>query len=230
MNSSNFIRKHFLFLMMVIFTSLNALGQTNVTQSNFTGLVVPKSMASGGSTRLPVLFRATVSSLNANTTYRYYTQAATSAQIGTTNAGAGNPMLINSTGTTFTYSTTPGVTTAGGYETFTTDANGSYTGWFGFVYTTNANFTAGNVLYPTLTIANSSGTIVHRRALDLGITVYAFGTTSTGCSFIQSTGSSATAKNFVALYENTNGTGRPVAVTCVENISAAIGSSSRLQH
>jgi hypothetical protein len=209
---------------MVIFTSLNALGQINVAQSNFTGLVVPKAMSSGSTTRLPVLFRATISSLNASTTYRYYTQGAIGTQIGTTNSGAGNPMFINSSGTTFTYSTAPSVTTAGGYETFTTDANGSYTGWFGFVYTNNANYTAGNVIYPTLTIANSSGTIVNRRALDLGITVYAFGTASANCSFIQSTGSSATAKNFVALYENTTGTGRPVAVTCVENISAAIGS------
>jgi hypothetical protein len=225
MNSINYIQRHFLILMLVIITSIKALGQINVSQSNFTGLVVPKAMSSGSTTRLPILFRATISSLTANTTYRYYTQGAISSQIGTTNPGAGNPMFINSAGTTFTYSTAPSVTTAGGYETFTTDANGSYTGWFGFVYTSNANFTAGNVIYPTLTIANSSGTIVNRRALDLGITVYAFGTASTGCSFIQSTGSSATAKNFVALYENVSGTGRPVAVTCVENISAAIGSA-----
>jgi hypothetical protein len=224
MNSINYIQRYFLILMLVIITSINALGQINLSQSNFTGLVVPKAMSSGSTTRLPILFRATVSSLTANTIYRYYTQGAISSQIGTTNPGAGNPMFINSAGTTFTYSTAPSVTTAGGYETFTTDANGSYTGWFGFVYTSNANFTAGNVIFPTLTIANSSGTIVNRRALDLGVTVYAFGTASTGCSFIQSTGTSATAKNFVALYENVSGTGRPVAVTCVENISAAIGS------
>ena len=143
-----------LFAFMLVFT-LQAKAQINVVQSNFTGVVVPKAMASGGTTRLPVIFRATLSSLTANTTYRYYTQAALSTQIGTTSVGAGNPMLISSNGATYTYSTGPSVTTAGGYETFTTDANGSYTGWFGFVNTSNANFTAGNVVYPTVTIANT---------------------------------------------------------------------------
>jgi hypothetical protein len=30
---------------------------------------------------------------------------------------------------------------------FTTDASGNYTGWFSFVNTGNARFTAGNVIF-----------------------------------------------------------------------------------
>ena len=44
---------------------------------------------------------------------------------------------------TYTYVSTQSTTTAGGYGTFTTDATGKYTGWFGVVPTNNpARFSA----------------------------------------------------------------------------------------
>lgn len=206
----------------------------NVTQSNFTGVIVPQYMASGTSTRLPILFRATISGLTANTTYRYFVQGATnsnangaSIDFGTTNPGAGNPLLINTTGTTYTYTTSPAVTTAGNHETFTTNASGSYTGWFGFVNTGNGRFTAGNAVFPCMTIANTSGTVLFRRALDVSITVLTF-STSAGAnngSFYQGTTTSATAKNTVALFDNVAGTGRPLFVSPVNAIGATIAST-----
>jgi len=119
------------------------------------------------------------------------------------------------------------MTTAGTYDTFTTDVAGSYTGWFGFVNTGNAQFAAGNIIYPVITLntGGTSSTVGKRLALDVGILVQAFSASAgaNNCSFIQST-SSATAKNLVVLYDNVSGTGRPLSVVPVESIGVAIGS------
>ena len=191
-------------------------------------------MASGTSTRLPVMFRATVTGLTANTTYRYYVQGATnstagggSVDFGTVNAGAGNPLLINTVGTTYTYTTSPGLTTASNYETFTTNVSGTYTGWFGFVNTGNARFTAGNLIYPCIVIGNTSGTVLFRRALDVSITVLAYSTSAgaTNGSFLQEASSAATQKNTACIYDNTAGTGRPLYISPIESIGTAIAST-----
>ncbi|WP_298152512.1 YDG domain-containing protein [Flavobacterium sp.] len=197
-----------------------------LTQSGFTGVIVPQYMASGTSTRLPIIFRATVSGLTPNTSYRYFINGALTTDFGTPNPGAGNPLLVNSDGTSFIYSSSASLSTAGNYETFTTDSSGNYSGWFGFANTGNARFTAGNAIYPTIIIGNSTGTLTYyRKALDQSITVLSFGTAANATSgtLIKST-SSATAKNFVQLYGNTTGTGRPIASTVVESIGLTIGS------
>ena len=227
-----FFEKKMRFLLPILLLVLGnfSWGQ-NLTQSGFTGLVVPKYMAAGTSTRMPVVFRATVSGLTANTTYRYYTNGATNStagggtvDIGTANSGAGNSLLINTANTTYTYTTGPTLTTAGTYETFTTDSSGNFTGWFAFVNTGNARFTAGNIVYPSIVIGNTSGTVLFRKALDLGINVLAFGGAgATNGTFIKST-TSATAKNFAVLFDNTTGTGRPIAVSLIESIGTTVAS------
>jgi YDG domain len=221
-------------ILFILFWGTNFVGfGQNLTQSGFTGVIVPQYMASGTASRLPVIFRATVSGLTANTSYRYYAQGATNSTVGggtvdfgTANSGAGNPLLINATGTTFSYPS-PSLSTAGGYETLTTDATGSYTGWFGFVNTGNARFTAGNTVFPTITLnTGGTGTTVNRRlALDIGITILAFGGAGTNNgSLLQSISTSATAKNLVAIYDNTAGSGRPLSVSVIESIGVTIAS------
>ncbi|MBE2219454.1 MAG: T9SS type A sorting domain-containing protein [Ignavibacteria bacterium] len=212
-------------LMLLAFCSIS-FGQS-LTQSNFSGLLVPKYMGSGTSTRLPVVFRAEIQSLMPNTTYRYYVQAALFSDLGSTNPGAGNPMLISQNGSSFTYSTSPSLTTAGGYETFMTDGTGKYKGWFAFVNTGNARFTAGNYVMPTITIDSAgSGTVKFRLALNDSIKVLGFATTAgtnngTGIYGI----SNASPKNIVALFDNTAGTGKPLAVTFLESASVTIAST-----
>lgn len=199
----------------------------NLTQSNFGGMLVPRYMGSGTSTRLPVVFRAEIQSLAPNTTYRYYVQAALYSDLGSTNPGAGNPMLISQNGTVFTYTTSPSLTTSGGYETFMTDGTGKYRGWFAFVNTGNARFTAGNYVIPTITIDSAgSGTVKFRLALNDSIKVLGF---SASAGSNNGTGiygiSNGTPKNMVALFDNTTGTGKPLAVTFLENASVTIAST-----
>ena len=56
-----------------------------LTQTGFTAVLVPQYAGSGTATRLPIIYRATVSGLTANTLYRYYTQAGISTDLTTTN-------------------------------------------------------------------------------------------------------------------------------------------------
>ncbi|WP_170982871.1 ExeM/NucH family extracellular endonuclease [Dyadobacter frigoris] len=196
-----------------------------VTQTGFTSVITPQYMSSGTATRLPVMFRATVTGLTASTVYRYFTGGAITTDFGGTNPGAGNPLMISTNGTTYTYTSGASTTTAGNYETFTTDGSGNYTGWFGFVNTGNARFTAGNDVYPVIVIASSTGTILFRNVLDTSIKVlgYSAAPAANNGSFLKET-SSATAKNLVAIYDNIAGTGRPLFLSPVEATGATIAS------
>ncbi|GAA3925336.1 hypothetical protein GCM10022406_09190 [Hymenobacter algoricola] len=214
---------------------LPLLGRAQIlTQADFTGVVVPQFMGSGTATRLPVMYRATVSNLTPGTLYRYFTQGATnsaagggSVDIGGSGTGAGNPLLINSTSGTYSYTTAPTFTTAGTYETFITDATGSFTGWFGFVNTGNGRFTGGNVVFPAIALAkDATPTITEKRlALNQGITVLTFAATAGAANGTFIKGASfATPRNLVAIYDNAAGAGRPLGVTVVEPISVTIAS------
>lgn len=223
--------KHFSALwgrqLLALLLLLPLLGRAqNLTQAGFTGVLVPQYAGSGTATRQPVMYRATVSGLTANTLYRYYTQAAISTDLGTTAAGAGNPLLITPGATpattTYAYTSSAGLSAAGGYATFTTNAAGSYTGWFGYVNTGNSRFTAGNTLYMTIVLATDAApaTIEKRLALDQTLTVLALGTGTTAADATGLRGSSAaTPKNLVAVYGNETGTGRPLGLTVVEAIA-----------
>lgn len=183
-------------------------------------------MSSGDATRLPVIFRATITGLTPSTSYRYYNQLATDADLTANNSGAGNPLFISQDGLTYTYATGTSLTTAGRYGTFTTDASGNYTGWFGAVNTGNAKFAGGALLYATLTLGDATGTSLGRRALSVPFKVLAYSTaagTNNG-SFLKETTSGATSKNIVAIYDNTAGTGRPLYVAPVEATGATIAS------
>jgi hypothetical protein len=197
-----------------------------VIQSDFVSDIIPSYMASGSSTRLAVVIRATVQNLNPNSLYRYFNQGAIFSDIGSTNPGAGNPLLINIDSVNYHYTTSPSLTTAGNYGVFRTNSSGQYTGWFGFVNTGNARFTAGNHIIPTIVIGDSTGVLVSRRALDDSILVLAFGNT---IAPTQGTGifgrSSGIPKNIVCLYDNLNGTGKPVSITYLENDGTTISSS-----
>ncbi|MFZ4589991.1 MAG: BNR-repeat neuraminidase N-terminal domain-containing protein [Ignavibacteria bacterium] len=190
---------------------------TALTMSNFTG-VIPKYMASGTSTRLPVTFYGSVGGLTPGKTYRYYNMAAIYSDLGTTNSGAGILMLINKLTQTFTYSSLGSLTTAGQYGTFTANGSGNYTGWFAFLNSGNARFTAGNYVMPSIILGDSVGTVIARYALNDSINVLGFSTTAGAPNGTGIYGVSlALPKNFVALYDNTTGTGRPLSQTYVED-------------
>lgn len=207
-------KKMFLVLLLILLINDS---NAQVAQGNFTGVTVPQYICSGTSTRLPYIYRATVSGLLPNTYYRYYLNACVRTDFGSTNSGAGNPLFIN--GSNFRYSTSTSLSTYPGYDSLLTNANGTYTGWFGFVHTGNTRFTAGNYIYPTITLDSAgSGVAVYRFALSDSIKVLSFATAVNSTS---STGlygiSFATPKNIITTYDNTDNTGRPLTVAFVES-------------
>jgi hypothetical protein len=182
-----------------------------------------QGIASGSSNtkRLPFAYRVALSNLSANATYRFYNQCVVSGDSATA-SGAGNVLFANATG--FGRTSSPGLSTVGTYGTFTTDANGSYTGWFMNEPTGNAaRFTAGMQVYMRIVLNDGNNGTAAKTYLTTTTyaTVIAFNTTGANTGTGIRGNSSATAKNFVVLYDNLAGTGQPLAATLVEDDGVA---------
>ncbi|MBF9237309.1 T9SS type A sorting domain-containing protein [Hymenobacter sp. BT683] len=214
-----------------------AIQAQNITQTDFTGVIVPQFVSGGNNstsnpgTRLPYVFRATLTNLTASTTYRYFVTASIATDL-TGTGGAGVILSLtpgtDAASTVYATSSTGSLGTEGSYASFTTDAAGTYTGWFGYVNSGNARFsTPGNVLFPMITLATDAApaTIVARRALDLGATVVLFGNAATGNGTMVNGASSATPKNLVFTYDNTTGAGRPLSGGLVESVGVTTGTT-----
>jgi hypothetical protein len=198
-----------------------------LTKTNFTSVAAPQFSGSGNGSRLPVMYYATISGLKPNTIYRYVNQAAIGTDLGGTALGAGNPLLIDYTVSppTFIYSSAPSVGGTNSYGLFETNAGGSFTGAFGFVNTGNARFTAGNMIYPSIEVAEdvTYPAAQYRYALSDSIRVLAFGNTihADSGTFIKGL-SLATPGNVVGLWNTVDGNlvaQRPLSMTIVENIT-----------
>ena len=203
---------------------------TALSMSNYISVLCPKYMSSGTAARLPVAVRGTVQGLVPNKTYRYYNMMGISTDIGTTAAGAGILMLVNTTTGTFTYSSLGSLTTSGQYETFVANSSGNYTGWFGSLNSGNARFTAGNYVYPTIVLGDSVGTLLARYAMNDSIQVLAV-SASTGATYGSGVFgiSLGVPKNFVALYDNVAGTGKPLSTSWIENQGYTFTASTAIQ-
>lgn len=166
--------------------------------------------------RIPYAFRATLSGLTANATFRYINSAVVATD-SPTDAGAGNPIFVSPTGT-FTRTTSASFVTAGQYGEFTTDASGSYTGWFMIEATGNARFAAGGDVFMRIRLNNGAGgTTAVQYFTTQAVTVLTFATTADLISgtAIRAT-SNASPKNFAFLYGENAHPARPLAGTSIE--------------
>jgi hypothetical protein len=175
--------------------------------------------------RIPFAYRATVSNLTPNATYRFYNSVELTSALPTAQ-GAGNNIFTGATqGANFTYSTSPSLTTAGGYGTFTTDANGAYTGWFIIAPSGNATrFVPGTILNTRIVLNDGNNGTAVATILKSNQTITVINTVaSAGAN--NGTGlwgtSSATDKNFIFVYDTVSGSNRPLSGTFVENDGAA---------
>lgn len=168
--------------------------------------------------RVPYVYRATLSSLIPNKTYKYINQVVTSADGATVN-GAGNVIFVGPSGN-FYRSSSPSFATPENHGEFTTDADGSYTGWFITEPTGNARFTPGNHVFMRIRLNDGQGGTTAVSYLTTADSVLAIGMANTPDNL---SGSAvygklfSEAKNFAVLYDNTAGTGRPLAATFIED-------------
>jgi hypothetical protein len=169
--------------------------------------------------KIPFACRMTVSGLTAGATYRAYNRFVTDPAL--TDNGQGNYIVVNPSTGTFTRVTSATFSVAGRYVEFVADATGSYTGWFIAEPTiATTHYQPGTLLYFRLLLNNGAGgtSVATRVTYATPVTVLGFGSGATqGTGLRSAPVTSYGAKNFVMLYANVDGTGRPEAGTFVEN-------------
>lgn len=205
-------------LLLLSLFQLNA----QYSSANVQGVIVPRYMGSGGSTRLPVMCRLRIVGLDPNSMYQYSTRGMVASDFGSTSdfTGAGNALLIDSGGFRYNFNGTVSWTTSASIDTFYSDRTGVYEGWFGFIYTSNSKFTAGKHVYIGITARGGTGPTTHRMYCSDSIRVLGFSSTrNTGDSFCTGVWgkSMAKAKSFVALHDDVAGIDRPLSLTYVES-------------
>jgi hypothetical protein len=199
-----------------------------VVPATLTELVVPQYLsghASGSSThptRLPYVWRATLGSLQPSTTYKYYTAVRLTSEAANS-GGAGIPIETQTAGG-FVRKTTSGLDASS--STFTTDAAGTYTGWFGLEPTADARFNDQALVYPLVVLNSGDGLNVATQYLATSstVTVVQLNTSATGATGVRGS-SFGTPSNLVLAYDNTAGTGRPLAGTWLEDDGSANSTS-----
>jgi len=167
--------------------------------------------------RVPLAIRATLENLMPTATYRYFHKIIVDSDAPDYN-GAGNTIFVAADGT-FTRTTSTSLGTPGEYGEFTTDANGSYSGWFMIEPSGNARFTPGNELYLRVNLNDGAeGVDVATRLTTTDFaTVLQFGTAADPTMGTAVRGiSNDNPKDFVYLYDNVDGSGRPLCATQIE--------------
>lgn len=215
-------------LLLLLSAALGMQAYGQIQSGMFNPVMLPMYMGSsqGGNYQLPVVYRAQVVGLAPNTGYKYISRGITSADFNSTDlyAGAGNSLFMDSG--TWKMTTSPNFSSASAHDTFWTNGAGEYEGWFGFVYTSDSRFTAGNKVYPYLAIVGLALNDTSRRYCMDSISVLAFGTTNGADTGTGLWGHSmAKSKTFVGVYDDALGVGRPLSLTFVENDGVNLGSS-----
>jgi hypothetical protein len=215
-------------LYFLISGALLALNTTTFSQA-ITGVIVPQIMAdttrgTGENARTPYIIRAKITGLTPNATYRYITRAiclsynAGANSDNATSTGAGNQIWCRTAGN-FGYTSSTGLSTAGGYDTLITNSAGEYEGWFGIEPTANARFAPGNYIH--VRIVTNNGTSGNTTQTNYLTVTDSTRTTTYGTGASQGTGiwghSAAADRNIAVLYDNTAGTGRPLSCAIIEN-------------
>lgn len=192
-------------------------------------VILPQYAINGGTTasRLQYVARLELANLLPNTTYRYTSGGSTNPSL-LANA-PGNMFAINNGANAFGHvvghTSNKGLNgslldgdvfaPSASYAELTTDANGSYTGWFSIVPTSNAVFNVGNDVYFYVQLNDGAGGTTIATSLRTSNTIRMLGPT-TDARAIRGV-SSATAENMVFVYDNEAGTGRPLYGTWAES-------------
>jgi len=204
---------------------------TSTTPASIANITLPMYMqgAVPNVTRVPYAYYATLNNLLPNATYRYYNKVVLGSDAPDYN-GAGNCIFVNPAAGTFTRTSSTSFGTVGEYGEFTTGESGVYSGWFMTEPTGNASrFKPGTELFVRIILNDGAGgtTEATRLTSTESIKVLGFynnvadssGTAIRGISFY-------TPKNFVFLFDNTQGSGRPLYGTQVEGTAIDFAGSS----
>ncbi len=201
-------------------------GTAQFSSMNVAGLMVPKYMMSGDSTRrMPTFMRLRLQNLMPNSEYRYVIRGIKSSDFNSKAMapGAGNPMYVDTAKGNFRYYSNTAywtATTAGpnGDDTLKTDFMGVHEGWFGLVGTGSASYwSPGTKIYLAIIAVGLTTNDTIRMYCEDSLEVL---TVTRSSSSKRAQGvwgkSKASGKSFVALFDNTTGAGRPECLVPLE--------------
>jgi hypothetical protein len=200
-------------------------GNSLVSETEMTATILPQYIEGLNGTntnRIPFVYRARLTGLTPKATYRFINQVVNSADAATT-SGSGNCIFVFGAAD-FVRTSSPSLGTAGAYGSFTSDSTGAYEGWFINEPTGNARFVPGRYVFMRLNLNDgASGTTVALRVTTtdsvrvIKLDAAAGDSTGTGLRCTSAAG----AKEFIFVYGNTTGIGRPVSGTFVESDGSA---------
>ncbi|MGE5382939.1 MAG: T9SS type A sorting domain-containing protein [Omnitrophica WOR_2 bacterium] len=199
--------------------NVNFTGVPGFPPPSMTTVLLPAYMSGNtpANTRVPYAYRLSLNYLQPNTTYRYINTAVVSTDA-PTSTGSGAIIFAKQNGS-FTRTPVGSFTNAGEYGEFTTDINGNYSGWFITEPSTNTRFTPGNQVFMRIILNDGANgtTAAQYFTTTESVSVIGF---SSGTNAVDGTGirseSTGLPKNFVMLYDNVAGTGRPLFGTSIE--------------
>lgn len=175
------------------------------------------SVAGENNQRVPFAFRVKLENLSPNSTYRYINKAVKSSD-SPLFQGEGNPLYVSMVDS-FIRSENANFGSLGSYGELISDGNGDYEGWFILEATGAEHFSPGTELFIRISLNDGNGGEIPRifYSSQSSVKALAFGTeedSSQGTAIIGA--SNAEDKNFVFLYDNQVGLGRPISGTHIE--------------
>lgn len=189
------------------------------TQASITEVLMPQYIYGNafgtGFEKVPYVCRLTINGLEANKTYRYTNGLRSMWDSEWIYEGVS--IFANTSG--FIRAPFAGVWDVTQSGEFTTNASGSYTGWFINEASDGYTFLPGEQVLMTIHLDNGAGGGYVDQALSASslITVMNFGTDSNQGSALYSKAAGGVSKNFVMLYDNEEGIGRPITGTFIES-------------
>lgn len=171
---------------------------------------------------LPSFALVTFSNLTPNTTYRLNTGLATDQNL--TSTGGGFNLNYNANDNSYFYAAGKSLTTPGEFSQFSTlPGETSKSIWVNLITSTNVAFREGNTIFWRVALGDANGNLISRYQLANTSLVIRTGTAANQATGIVDDASQLTAKNYVLLYDNAAGTGRPITVALVQAQGTTIG-------
>lgn len=177
--------------------------------------------SSVGAFPIPVFASVTFTNLQPGTVYRYNTGLGTDHLL--TSTGGGFNLHYNGNTNTYSYLNGKSLNNDGEYSVFSTKAGEtSKTIWVNLIASTNDAFQEGNTIYWRISLGDQLGRLINRYELAQSSQVIRLGSASNQATGIVDVQSQLAPKNYVFLYDNTAGTGRPLSIALVQDDGATI--------
>ena len=194
---------------------------TNIVPQYITSRFPAAAACSFDNRPLPSYSHVTFTNLQPNTTYRYNVGGIENQPL--TSTGGGFNIHYNAGTNTYVYSAAKNLVNPGEYSTFST-GNGETTKslWLNLV-PTNANaFAEGGTVYWRVALGNAMGALINYYQLSQTSIGMDNAAASNKSTLLGERSSDMTALNYVLVYDNTAGTGRPLGVSIVQSYNTAV--------